>query len=252
MNVAESLLFVSLFWFFMARVLVAAPICAWYAYCWKEFSQALLSLTYPNKDLFFCDNSEGMDFYTLVKGQGFSVLKTEHLLRIRDMVTRDHNIIRQKALDEGYDYLLLCDCDVLPPPDALERLLSHGKDVVSALFFGHHDIGGENRVVPFAWVFSKEKRDWNHTGYLLDTETWSGDLFEIAFAGMGCVLLSRRVLEQVPFRYSREMDAWDDRWLGVDVWSKGFSYWLDTSVRCRHLYKNRPFNYWELKQQGRN
>ena len=48
------------------------------------------------------------------------------------------------------------------------------------------------------------------------------------------------------------MDALDDRWLGVDVWANGFEFYLDTSVKCKHLFKDRPFSYWELKKQGRN
>lgn len=237
----------------MKKVLVAAPICEWYAYCYPEFSKALRSLTYPRKDIFLVDNSEGNLFYKRVLADGFSAQKTEHLHRIRDMVTRDHNIIRQKVLDEGYDYLLILDQDVIPPSDVIERLMQHDKDVVSAMFFGPHDIGGEVRVMPFAWVFSKEHGDWNNTGYLLDSEIWDEpQLLKIAFAGMGCILIKRKVLEKISFRYSLEMDAWDDRWLGVDMCAHGFEFYLDNSVKCKHLFKDRPFNYWELKKQGRN
>jgi len=36
------------------------------------------------------------------------------------------------------------------------------------------------------------------------------------------------------------------------VWANGFEFWLDNTVKCKHLYKGRPFDYWELKKQGRN
>ena len=81
---------------------------------------------------------------------------------------------------------------------------------------------------------------------------WPGKLLKVAFTGMGCILISRKVLEKVEFRYSKEMDAWDDRWLGFDVWDKGFEFWCDTKVKCKHMYKNRVFDYHELKRQGRN
>jgi len=237
----------------MKKVLVAAPICEWYEYCFDAFSQRLKELSYPRKDIFFVDNSAGMRFYQRALAAGFTVQKSEHLHRIRDMVTRDHNIIRQKVLDGGYDYLLILDQDVIPPKDVIEQLMKHDKDVVSALYFGHHDIGGEVTVMPFAWVFSKELGDWNNTGYLLDTEVWGApQLLQIAFAGMGCILIKRNVLEKIEFRYSQEMDAWDDRWLGVDVRANGFEFYLDNTVKCKHLYKDRPFSYWELKKQGRN
>ena len=238
----------------MKRVLVAAPICSWMQYCWDQFSSRLQELTYAEYDLFFVDNSKDYDFFQKVKAQGLPVRKTPHLWRIRDMVTRDHNIIREKVLEERYDYLLILDQDVVPPKDVIEKLLAHEKDVVSALFFGPHEINNEIKVMPFAWVFSKEIGDWNHTGYLLESEIWEPKLLQIAFAGMGCILIKREVLEKVSFRYSKEMDAWDDRWLGVDVWANGFSFWLDNTVKCLHLYKEKKktFDYAALKKEGRN
>lgn len=238
----------------MKSVLIGAPICEWYEYCYPEFRRFLQSLTYPKKKTFLLDNSKGMRFYQRVLADGFMVQKTDHLWKIRDMVTRDHNILRQKVLDGHYDYLLILDQDVIPPTDVIERLMAHDKDVVSALYFGHHDIGnGEIQVMPFAWVFSKDLGDWDHTGYLLDDEVWEKQqLVKIAFAGMGCLLIKRQVLEKVLFRYSSEMDAWDDRWFGVDVWANGFEFYLDNTVKCQHLYLKRPFDYHALKEQGRN
>src|SRR3989338_4422777 len=192
---------------FMKKVLVAAPVCEWYEYCYPEFSKALKGLTYPRKDIFLVDNSQGMRFFQRVFADGFTI----------------------------------------------EKLMEHDKDVVSAMFFGPHDIGGEVKVMPFAWVFSKEIGDWDHTGYLLDSEIWEEpNLLKIAFAGMGCILIKRKVLEKIEFHYSLEMDAWDDRWLGVDVWANGFEFYLDNSVKCKHFFQDRPFDYWELKKQGRN
>src|SRR3989344_5777336 len=179
---------------FMKKVLVAAPVCEWYEYCYPEFSKALKGLTYPRKDIFLVDNSQGMRFFQRVFADGFTVEKSEHLHRIRDMVTRDHNRIRQKVLDDGYDYLLILDSEIWEEPK----------------------------------------------------------LLKIAFAGMGCILIKRKVLEKIEFHYSLEMDAWDDRWLGVDVWANGFEFYLDNSVKCKHLFQDRPFDYWELKKQGRN
>tara|TARA_Y100000310_G_scaffold343097_1_gene449171 strand:+ start:1024 stop:1737 length:714 start_codon:yes stop_codon:yes gene_type:complete len=237
----------------MKKVLVAAPICQWYEYCFDEFSNRLKELTYGNYDIFFVDNSKDVEFFSKVKEKGFNVRKTPHLFRIRDMVTRDHNIIRDRFLEGDYDYLLILDQDVVPPKDVIEKLMAHDKDVVSALFFGHHDIGGgEIRVMPFAWVFSKEIGNWEHTGYLIDKEIWEPQLLKIAFAGMGCILIQKKVLEKFEFRYSRDIDAWDDRWLGVDVWANGFEFYLDNTVKCKHMYKDRPFNYHEFKAIGRN
>jgi GT2 family glycosyltransferase len=236
----------------MKRVLVASPICEWYEHCYKDFAKMLKELTYPYKNIFLVDNSERMAFFQRVFADGFNVEKSEHLHRIRDMVIRDHNRIREKMLEGNYDYLLMLDCDVIPPKDVIERLMAHDKDVVSALFFGHHNINGVPTVMPFAWVFSKEVNDWNNTGYLIESEIWEPQLLKIAFAGMGCVLIKKEVLEEIRFRYDPSVDAWDDRWFGFDIWNGGFEYYLDNTVKCKHLYKGRKYNYQELKKMGRN
>jgi len=234
------------------KVLVAAPVTQWYDYCWKEFSDFLRNLTYDNFEVFLVDNSEETWFYEKVKNDGFNVIKNEHLHRIRDMVIRDHNMIRNKVLKEGFDYLLILDQDVIPPKDVIDRLIAANKDVAAGLYFGSHDINGSVKTMPFAWVFSKGEKDWHNTGYLVEEEMWPGKLLKVAFTGMGCILISRKVLEKIEFRYDVNMDAWDDRWLGYDVWDKGFEFWCDTGVKCKHMYKNREFDYHELKKQGRN
>jgi len=149
-----------------------------------------------------------------------------------------------------YDYLLVLDQDVIPPPNVIEQLIRHKKDAVSALFFGHHNIGVGKLVMPFAWAFIEKKDFWGEVGYLTEEEIWSNELIEIAYAGMGCILIARNILEKVEFRYDKSIDAWDDRWLGYDIHKNGFGYYLDTSVKCRHLYLNRPFDYHELKGKG--
>ena len=232
------------------KVLVAAPVCQWYDYCWFEFKAFLKNMTYHNKDIFLVDNSKDRAFFDRVR-LDFDVKKTEHLKSIRDMVTRDHNIIRDKFLEGDYDYLLMLDCDTIPPIDVIEQLLQGDKDVNSGLYFGNHDINGELKVMPFAWVFSKEEKDWDNTGYLVEQEIFPGQLMKVAFTGMGCVFLSRKVVEKVPFFYSKEMAAWDDRWLGHDVWKAGFEFWCDTRVKCKHLFMGRTMDYHDLKKQGR-
>ena len=231
------------------KVLIAAPVTEWYDYCWKEFSDFLKK---QKHDVYLVDNSKDEWFYEKVKSEGFDILRNGHMHRIRDMVIRDHNVIRQKVLDEGYDYLLILDQDVIPPDDVVDQLIKHDKDVCAGLYFGSHPVFGELRVMPFAWVFSGGEIDWNNTGYLVDQEMWPGQLLKVAYTGMGCILISKKVLEKVKFRYSKEMDAWDDRWLGLDVWDNGFEFWCDTRVKCKHMYKNRVFDYHELKKQGRN
>jgi GT2 family glycosyltransferase len=45
------------------------------------------------------------------------------------------NLAADYALDNGFDYLVQLDDDATFPPDVIRRLLSHGKDVVTALAY---------------------------------------------------------------------------------------------------------------------
>ena len=231
------------------RVLVGAPVCDLYEYCFDEFLNTIKNLTYKNYDILLVDNSKDDKYFNKIKDK-VNAVRIEYIEKMRERVVKSHNILRKEVLDKKYDYLLVLDQDVIPPPNVIEQLIRHKKDAVSALFFGHHNIGVGKIVMPFAWVFIEKKDFWGEVGYLTEEEIWSNELIEIAYAGMGCILIARNILEKVEFRYDKSIDAWDDRWLGYDIHKNGFGYYLDTSVKCRHLYLNRPFDYHELKGKG--
>ncbi len=231
----------------MKKVLVGAPISDMHRYCFNEFLNAIKNLSYKDYDVLLLDNSKEMDFFNEIKDK-VNVVKTKYLKRARDRVVRDHNILRKKVLKEGYDYLLILDQDVIPPKDIIERLLRHNKEVIAGLYFGHHILDDRsNRVMPFAWVFKERKGFWGKVRYLNDDEVWKPGLVKIAFAGGGCILISRKVLEKIRFRYSKNFSVWDDRWLGYDVYKNGFEMWLDNTVKCKHLYLERPFSWNEIR-----
>ena len=65
----------------------------------------------------------------------------------------------------------------------------------------------------------------------------------VNYCGLGCVLLSRKVFEQIPFRYeqlpasTKDTDIkWDDICLCQDAEQLGFTLYAELSVKCEHLY----------------
>ncbi len=233
------------------KVLVGAPVCDLYEYCFDEFINNLKNLSYGNYDILLVDNSKEEHFYNKLRNLDIKAIRLPYNEKMRERVVLGHNTLREYALKEDYDYLLVLDQDIIPSKDVIENLIKHNKDAVSALYFGHHVLSsGENKPMPFAWTFIEKKDHWGRVGYLTEYEVESGELIEIAFSGMGCVLLSRNALEKVKFRYDLSIEAWDDRWLGYDLSLNGLKFYLDTSVICRHMYLKRPFNYHEIKKQG--
>ncbi len=235
------------------KVLVGAPVSDMHEYCFDEFIGSIKSLTYPNYDILLVDNSKTNTFYEKIKKLNIPATRIDYEKRARERVTKAHNLLREKALKENYDYLLLLDQDVIPPINIIEKLTSHQKDVVAGLYFGHHILpNGENRVMPFAWKFKHQENDWNHTRYLNDDEVWNPSLVRIAFAGGGCILISKSILEKIKFRYDENIEAWDDRWLGYDLSQLNVPWYLDNTVKCNHLYLNRPFSWQDIAKKGEN
>ena len=233
------------------RVLVGAPVCDLYEYCFDEFLDNIKNLTYRNYEILLVDNSKDVNFFNKIKLLDVNVVRLPYIEKMRERVVKSHNVLREHALKNNYDYLLVLDQDIIPPRDVIERLISHKKEAISALYFGHHNVlNEENRIVAFAWVFMEREEHWGKVRYLKENEMFGDDLIEIAFAGMGCILLSRNILERIEFRYDTSIDAWDDRWLGYDIHKQGFNFYLDSNVKCKHLYLNRPFDYYEIKRRG--
>lgn len=93
------------------------------------------------------------------------------------------DVICQTALDNGFDYAFHLDSDVIPPPDAIYRLMSHNLPIVSGVY--------HRRSRPHGWPVMLKGGGWI-TQYPPNT------LMEVDLVGAGCLLLRRDFLEQLP------------------------------------------------------
>ena len=235
----------------LPRVLVGAPVCDLYEYCFEEFINKLKNLIYSNYEILLVENSKEETFFNKIKSLNIRVIRLPYIEKMRERVVESHNKLRETALNENFDYLLILDQDIIPEKDVIEKLITNKKDAISALYFGNHNLpDGENKIMPFAWAFLEKKDFWGSVRYLREDEINNNIILKIAFAGMGCVLLGRKILEKIKFRYDNSIEAWDDRWLGYDIHEKGFEFFLDPNVICKHLYLKSPFNYHDIKKQG--
>lgn len=92
------------------------------------------------------------------------------------------------------DYVLLCDDDIIPPVDALDRMLIHKKDVVSGLCTKRQDPPEPTMRIWDEWT--------QNYSCLLKWE--EKRLLEVDAVGTGFLLLSRQVIEHVAVAYHRE------------------------------------------------
>lgn len=150
------------------------------------------------------------------------------------------NFGAMKALEMGVDYLLTYDSDIIPPPDAVEKLMKHNVPIISAAYFRRsppHGIMVAQKPLG-AWV----------------TKWQPNSVIEVDVAGTGFMLIRRDVLEQMkPIRNGAHWFCWmvdhpkETIRPGEGAVSEDFSFCLaakqqlgiptlvDTSVVCRHV-----------------
>ena len=227
------------------KVLVGCPISSYREDVIDQYIESVKSLTYKNYEVLLIDNSETDAMFNRINGK-VPVQKTKRIEKIGEMLARDRNVLRKKALDEGFDYFLSLEQDVMPPKDVIERLLANEKQVCSGMYFNMYATPGPNneiydelRPVFSTWVdeTQKELRVVRNLGF---QGVFPSRLMQICSGGVGCVLISRDVLEKIFFRTEAEFKTWDDVFFYEDCYSKGIEPWLDSSVLCLHRYKPWP------------
>ncbi len=228
----------------MIKILVGCPTADYYKYCKEDYLNAVKSLAYKNADFLLIDNSKDNSYFNELKSK-IPVIKTERMENLRELVARDRNILREKVLNENYDYFLSLEIDVIPPINLIERLLSHKKEIVSAVYYKEYDVEVNNKninkkvILPLLW----KQVNKDEVIQLTSGEVEDNNLKEVAICGLGCVLIHRSVLEKVKFRVEENNDSCDDTWFCYDARKLNFKIYADTSIKCRHLIKNKTIKF---------
>lgn len=127
-----------------------------------------------------------------------------------------------------YSDLFIVENDILPPPDALDKLLAAGGDIN----YGCYTF---RRGTPVVNVMRTQTTD-PMTG---DSRAWrkaftAGAVVECTGLGFGCTLIKRHVLEQIPLR-SAGGGGDADTCLALDAAKAGMTQRADLSVVCGHI-----------------
>lgn len=198
----------------------------------KGFLDAVRSQDYRNFDIIFADTSGNDEFHARLKGTGAIVIRgaqgLDHSIK---RITDGRQRISDYAVEKGYDYLWFVDTDVVPPPDALSRLLSDRKDVVAGVYLSPRNFNGVSKIMPIVQDFADEEGYCRPMGI---TEVLNDDVIEISCGGFGCTLSTREVLEKVDMRYFEKSMAGEDTAFFVDARDAGFRTFADNGVKCAH------------------
>ena len=163
-----------------------------------------------------------------------SVNKVHHVAR---------NTIVEHFLDTDMDYLLFIDSDMIWEPDSLELaydLIKHKEvDIVTGIYF--------TKGAPHLPVI--KKLDMDAGCYNIFVE-WSNKPFEVDGAGLGFMLISRKVLEAM----KQPLFTWDGGFsedLNFCLKAKkdhGFRIWAHPGIKLGHIGNSTITNFDYMKQ----
>ena len=148
------------------------------------------------------------------------------------------NFLVRACVDEGYDFLWIVEADVEVPRHALARLLSDVSDISLGIYLNHRP----DRLHMMAGFFQEHPdkvKPLVHS--VFDIEKLRGKVFRgMVWAGIGCALISRRVLEKLQFvydqnEYMRKVGVHDQLFLFDAQQQYGFRVLLRCDVLSGHL-----------------
>ena len=236
------------------RVLVGSPISELYDYCFDEFVKSRKSLTYENHDLFFVDNSKDRLSSKKLEQHKMPFTRISYLENARERMVVSRNLLRKKALEGSYDYLLNLDQDIIPPKDIIERMLKNNKKIQTGLYFVYNNQYSSERsryLIPTLWVsdeLSSKMIDGASIRLMHPKETEQDKVVKVISCGSGCLLIHRDVLEKIEFRYDPFFPYFDDNWFCRDAFYNDFEIFADLSIKCKHLIKEKPWKWTEIKR----
>jgi hypothetical protein len=225
----------------LPKVLVFTPVYAGKDYCIDEFIENVQKFTYKEYDHIFIDNTDDNGEYASslaekLKPIGIKVYHTERGNSSREALARSQNLARKIFLENDYDYLMSLESDIFPKPNIMDVLVSHGLDIVTALYMiGFVETNTRTPCITIDW-----KNDKTGTvGSKLITPDKFEDYIqkgvkEVAAGGMGCCLMYRTVVEQVKFTYIPGHKAHSDVFWFNDSRKLGYMVAVDTDVFAEH------------------
>lgn len=155
----------------------------------------------------------------------------------------DHarNAACEAALQGGFDYLFFLDSDVIPPNDAILRLMTHNLPLVSGVY--------HRRSYPHGIPVMQRGGGWI-------TQYPANSLIEVDYVGAGCMLMRRDLLEAMvskpiapergkiwfDWRVDNAVNLPPGEGLSEDFAMNlhvrrhlGVKVMVDTGVQCRHI-----------------
>jgi hypothetical protein len=226
------------------KILLAAPINVVKAYCLFDWLKAIKELDYDNYDIFLVDNSTNPAFSQQIRDLGFDCVHDPPQGReTRYLLLSGLNKCKDKFLSDGYDILFSLECDIFPPKDIIQRLLAHDKDVVGTTYWTFHGYDSQLQLLNIYTLhtdYKNHKKEYkNRYMTFEEAQLFMDGSCKPAYAnGIGCMLIKKWVLEDIPFRVDPTDSGHPDSFFHQDLWLNGITNYVDTSIIPLHRNSN--------------
>jgi hypothetical protein len=164
-------------------------------------------------------------------------------------------IVKKFLENKDYDYLMMIDSDIIPP-DNYFNLIDFEKDIISGVCY----VYAKKKVFPLVLQHSKKKNTGNkYRPYdSIDKKKWNG-LMEVDGVGTGAIIISRNVLEAMPYPFQNVYEKkYGEKLIGNDfnfcVKAKklGFKMYCHTDYHCSHYTRFDLRNVYFTMQDAYN
>jgi hypothetical protein len=231
------------------KVLISCPTAVVKNYCFEAWLKNVMNFTYPNYQVYLCDNTEDEgvnvkyynDYYKEHYGVDGKFLAVNSMIlnnvnrpmNITEKMALSHNDCRDATLENNFDYLFHLESDVLPPRDVIERLMFHKKNVTGGLY---HINSGIYRSPMIQINFEITPRFIKSINLekSIEISYLDGKLHKVAHVGLGCVLITKKVLQKLKFRSVIGENNHPDSFFAEDCFRNKIPIWIDSSIVCSH------------------
>jgi hypothetical protein len=193
-----------------AKVLIAVPYHPAKPYCPPIFMESVSSLI---------QNTKNASVEAVVR------FDPNPVFGAKDNVKKQREWARKLAIDHEFTHLFFHGADMKIPEDTIDKLLAHNWPVVGGVYCRRPKDASVPSAVAWMHGLPTEEKD----EILFNTEP---RIVNVDGSGLDCILIERRVLEDVSWM---EWVVTDDDYPWCDkVGLLGYQVRIDPSIQCRH------------------
>jgi hypothetical protein len=228
------------------KVLIGCPVASEKMYILPEWGAFLKSITYPNAEFMVVDNSQTeaesrqvLSIFERMRDEEGLVIHTARVEKERDeslsmCIAKCVNLIREKAFEINAEFFLSLECDIFPPVNVIDVLMSHMVPVASGIYFS--GLGPDSDFV-------MQKLEPKNGIYVTDHARMpevlpriGNGIFTVFNPGIGCSLIHVDVLREVPFQgdSNPHNPNYPDTIFARDCFQKRIPIFVDGSFIIRH------------------